>query len=59
MTIQNETIIDLISLIEQRAPVRLIRKASTDGGEYWGNCPWCGGSDRFHAWPHSSSRPHY
>ena len=59
MTAQNETIIDLISLIEQRSPVRLIRKASTDGGEYWGNCPWCGGVDRFHVWPHSSSRPHY
>jgi DNA primase len=52
--------IDLLSLIEQRSPTRLKRVASTDGGEYAGNCPWCGGSDRFHVWPHSlKSKPHY
>jgi DNA primase len=52
--------IDLLSLIEQRAPVRFKRTASTGGGEYAGNCPWCGGTDRFHVWPHSlKSKPHY
>jgi DNA primase len=51
--------IDLVSLIEQHAPVHLVHKASTDGGEYWSACPWCNGTDRFHVWPHSSSLPHY
>ncbi len=27
--------------------------ASTHGGEYAGPCPWCGGRDRFRAWPES------
>jgi hypothetical protein len=26
--------------------------ARTDGGEYAGPCPLCGGVDRFHAWPY-------
>ncbi len=52
--------IDLLSLIEQRSPTRLKRVATTDGGEYAGNCPWCGGRDRFHVWPHSQkSKPHF
>jgi hypothetical protein len=25
--------------------------AGTSGGEYAGPCPWCGGEDRFRAWP--------
>ncbi len=25
--------------------------ASTNGGEYAGVCPFCGGEDRFHVWP--------
>ncbi len=29
----------------------LRRVASTDGGEYAGPCPWCGGVDRLHVWP--------
>lgn len=45
--------VDLLSLIEQRAPVRFKRAASTGGGEYHGNCPWCAGRDRFHCWPHA------
>lgn len=57
-TVHQPQTIDIISLIEQRAPTRLVYKASTDGGEYWGNCPWCGGTDRFHAWPHAA-KPHY
>src|SRR6266550_891325 len=58
MTVQQLPTIDLLSLIEQRAPVRFKRVASSHGGEYAGNCPWCGGTDRFHCWPHSE-RPRY
>jgi len=29
----------------------LKRQASTNGGEYAGQCPWCGGKDRFRVWP--------
>ncbi len=58
MTVQQLPTIDLISLIEQRAPVRFKRVASTQGGEYAGNCPWCGGTDRFRVWPHAE-RPRY
>jgi len=25
--------------------------ATTNGGEYAGGCPWCGGRDRFRVWP--------
>jgi DNA primase len=50
--------IDLVSLIEQKAPTRLIKVATTAGGEYHGPCPWCFGNDRFLVWP-SSERPHY
>src|SRR6266487_420357 len=50
---QEQSVVDLISIIEQRAPVRFKRAASTGGGEYHGNCPWCGGVDRFCCWPHA------
>ncbi len=43
---------DLLSLISQ--DTRLTRKAGTDGGEWAGPCPWCGGRDRFRVWPHPS-----
>ncbi len=29
--------------------------ASTDGGEWAGPCPWCGGRDRFRYWPEHPS----
>ena len=29
----------------------MTRTAGTRGGEYAGACPWCGGNDRFRAWP--------
>lgn len=32
-------------------PTKLRRVADTNGGEWQGPCPWCGGKDRFHAWP--------
>ena len=38
----------------------LHRAGATDGGEYGGPCPWCGGTDRFRVWPfHSSGKPRY
>ncbi len=36
----------------------LHKVANTDGGEYVGRCPWCGGDDRFHVWP-DADQPHY
>ncbi|MCX6021264.1 MAG: CHC2 zinc finger domain-containing protein, partial [Chloroflexi bacterium] len=40
---------DLLSLIG--GAVRLRRAAVTNGGEYAGPCPFCGGKDRFRVWP--------
>ncbi|HNY50171.1 MAG TPA: primase-helicase zinc-binding domain-containing protein [Smithella sp.] len=28
-----------------------LKKQATNGGEYAGACPWCGGKDRFRVWP--------
>jgi len=33
----------------------LKKVASTNGGEYSGPCPWCGGKDRFRVWPGQKS----
>ena len=46
--------VDLLALIGQ--DVTLVRKAGTNGGEYAGACPFCGGQDhrdpdRFRVWP--------
>lgn len=40
---------DLLQLIGH--DVTLKRKGSTNGGEYAGPCPFCGGRDRFLVWP--------
>lgn len=32
----------------------LKKAASTHGGEWHGPCPACGGTDRFHVWPHQN-----
>ena len=32
-------------------PGTFTRSASTNRGEFTGPCPWCGGDDRFLAWP--------
>jgi DNA primase len=47
------TLLDLIG-----ANTKLRKVASTHGGEYAGPCPWCGGDDRFRAWPFAE-RPGY
>ena len=53
--------IDLVELIGR--DVELTRKAATDGGEWWGPCPFChAGTDRFHVWPQAPADrggPHY
>jgi DNA primase len=40
---------DLLTVIG--ADTALKRVASTNGGEYAGPCPFCGGEDRFRVWP--------
>ncbi len=41
---------DIKNLIEADGGT-LKKQASTNGGEYAGPCPWCGGNDRFRVWP--------
>lgn len=41
--------INLLALIGQ--DIQLTKMASTNGGEYAGPCPLCGGKDRFRVWP--------
>jgi len=45
--IQQAKAADIIPLI----PTELKRVSGYNGGEYAGPCPWCGGDDRFRAWP--------
>ncbi len=46
VAIGKEAGMDLLDLIPN-----LRRVASTNGGEYAGPCPFCGGRDRFRVWP--------
>ena len=39
------------TLLDHPSLAELKREASTDGGEWCGACPRCGGHDRFHVWP--------
>ncbi|MCZ7545738.1 MAG: hypothetical protein M5R40_20460 [Anaerolineae bacterium] len=41
--------VDLLALLARDTPLQ--RVARTDGGEYAGPCPACGGRDRFRVWP--------
>jgi DNA primase len=43
----DQTSIDLVQLVGGN----LKRVAATNGGEYAGACPFCGGRDRFRVWP--------
>jgi DNA primase len=47
---------DLLELLNKDTQLR--RVASTNGGEWAGPCPWCGGTDRFRVWPYAA-RPRY
>jgi KaiC/GvpD/RAD55 family RecA-like ATPase len=49
---------DLLDIIQTRSGVALTKKANTDGGEYAGPCPFCGGKDRFRVWP-NREKPGY
>lgn len=42
--------INLVSLIGQHTSLK--KAAGTNGGEWAGACPWCGGRDRFRVWAH-------
>lgn len=46
----------LLDLISQETPLK--KMANTQGGEYAGACPWCGGTDRFRVWP-NANKPGY
>jgi len=41
---------NILELIEADGGT-LKRAATTNGGEFAGPCPWCGGHDRFRVWP--------
>jgi|GEM_PF-854361 len=47
----NITHIDLLSMINSDTGGRFKRIATTNGGEYAGPCPFCGGRDRCHIQP--------
>jgi len=47
---------DLLELLNKDTQLR--RVASTNGGEWAGPCPWCGGKDRFRVWP-NAPKPRY
>jgi DNA primase len=50
--------VDLLGIIGQDVPLK--RVASTNGGEWAGACPFCGGRDRFRVWPDPpDGRPRY
>jgi phage/plasmid primase-like uncharacterized protein len=42
-----------------RNVVNIKHVASTNGGEYAGPCPWCGGTDRFRVWPNEGETGRY
>jgi len=45
---------NILELIQQDN-FKTDKKATTLGGEYKGECPWCGGNDRFTIWPNHPS----
>jgi len=49
--------IDILTLIGR--DTQLKRVASTNGGEWAGPCPFCGGRDRFRVWPNASPKPRW
>jgi len=49
--------VNFLTLVEQYTHLK--RQASTDGGEYAGPCPRCGGTDRFRVWPNSDNGAHF
>jgi hypothetical protein len=43
---------NVIDLAQKKVKFR--KASSTNGGEWQGPCPGCGGEDRFHVWPHEN-----
>ena len=41
--------VDLLAIAERDTALRKV--AATNGGEWAGPCPFCGGDDRFRLWP--------
>ena len=50
-----KTNVDLLAICSQNT--HLHRVANTNGGEYAGACPFCGGKDRFNAQPYAKPIP--
>jgi DNA primase len=51
---------DLLTQVQADTGAPFRRAASTNGGEFKGPCPWCGGEDRFCVWPeHPNGRAEY
>jgi hypothetical protein len=44
----------ILDRIQERVPLR--RVASTNGGEWAGPCPFCGGIDRLRCWPNADGK---
>ena len=42
---------NILTLYQDLTHRQPVRAAATNGGEYHGPCPGCGGDDRFHLWP--------
>lgn len=49
--------VDLLSMTQ--CDVILRRKGATNGGEWAGPCPFCGGKDRFLVWPNHKDGPRW
>jgi DNA primase len=45
--------VDLLAIVQKDAQLK--RVATTNGGEWAGPCPFCGGDDRFRLWPQHPS----
>ena len=46
--------VDLLAVVGRDTPLK--KAASTNGGEFAGPCPFCGGKDRFRVWPADGDR---
>lgn len=53
----DQRLINLIDLIPSTSHLKRI--GSTNGGEYAGACPFCGGKDRFRVWPNDKTNPRW
>lgn len=54
---KDQSHVNLLNLIKRDTDLK--RTASTQGGEYHGPCPFCGGTDRFIVQPNAKSYPRW